>query len=285
MSKYLRCLLASGSCGGPNMSSASITGDSARCRVGDRDEPLKCNIARSLGFDLPGASLDNVLRESFCRELSELLARNVPGKHRRPAALVMGYLANLERLLPKRASSLLKEALFDGEPDAAANLAIAAPNQYRGMVAIAAYYLGTPEPAFRALLSSVWEHDAGYVQEAAGWDYGLVRRMFKAARFEHQISTPTFIYRGVAGIDTRSACKGISWTTSRDVACWFALRAAYGNRRPLVIATVVQPENIIFFSNERQEREVILRRVPRRTMHAESSSWKHAALRYEREIS
>jgi len=47
------------------------------------------------------------------------------------------------------------------------------------------------------------------------------------------------IYRGAARVDLRTASQGISWSTSRDVACWFAMRNAFSDRPPIVVISNV----------------------------------------------
>jgi len=116
-------------------------------------------------------------------------------------------------------------------------------------------------------------------------DVGFVRRLFKAARFEHWFpDTETAIYRGACGIDVKTAAKGLSWTTSRDVAYWFAFRHI-GRGEPIVVTARVESSKVSHFDNDRPEMEVILRHSVPVALDPEPSSWRAAMERYASTIS
>jgi hypothetical protein len=183
----------------------------------------------------------------------------------------------LERKLPKVAADHLYDGLFGGEADSGSALALASPDEFRGWVALTAYYLGTPNPGYRTILQQVWQHEAGYLQSFG--DLGLIRRMFRAGRYEVPLSGVHRVYRGVAGVDVKEASNGISWTTSRDVACWFAMREAYGERQPLVIAADIDAAHVVYYSNGRSEHEVIFGRRVVGQADPDRASWEAAAER------
>lgn len=60
------------------------------------------------------------------------------------------------------------------------------------------------------------------------------------------------VYRGcgILGYD------GMSWTTSRETAVWFAQR--YGNNLPTILSGYVEPKDIIARHNNRDEKEVVV---------------------------
>jgi hypothetical protein len=55
---------------------------------------------------------------------------------------------------------------------------------------------------------------------------------------------------------------GYSWTTDRNVACWFAMRFAGQRGSPLVLSTDIAKTVITLFTNERAESEAVLMRSP-----------------------
>jgi hypothetical protein len=95
------------------------------------------------------------------------------------------------------------------------------------------------------------------------WSPSVVMSMFdRADRHKlqsHGIMIPTepvIAYRGVSGVGARRRMKGWSWTTSKDMACWFAMRCEWlGN--PSVYKCVFDPKDIYVMHNEREEDELI----------------------------
>ena len=162
--------------------------------------------------------------------------------------------------LPPIAEEVLVPGL-KGDRKAALQLYGRAPNGWRGWIALAAYYYGTPNPAYRELLRSVWNHDHTHLLHAVGGKRDLVRRMMKEGDFEHPHSGQIRIFRGYSGNAITRATRGLSWTTSRETACWFARRSATATRKPLVLTAAVDSSDIIFYDNERNEEEVVLRRA------------------------
>jgi hypothetical protein len=185
----------------------------------------------------------------------------------------------LERMLPEHARPYLKSGIF-GDADAASSLAARA-GEYRGYVALAAYWCGTGFDAYREILGTAWELSHGSMLNAARERCGLIRLMFRAARFEIPVADRVKVYRGVAGGGPRIAAKGLSWSLSREIACWFAHRAAIGGKAPLVVTGEVDASEIIYHSDERSEAEVILRHALAPSVDADPGSWEAAAVRHE----
>jgi hypothetical protein len=75
-------------------------------------------------------------------------------------------------------------------------------------------------------------------------------------------SGPFTIYRGVSGRGTLRRVRGLAWTASLDVACWFALRQEGGLEDPAVYKAQVHAEDVFFYTNGRHEQEFVCR--PRR---------------------
>lgn len=149
---------------------------------------------------------------------------------------------------------------FAGDVEAAKSLAVSLDNHERGEAAVLMWQLKVMRSAFQAFLGAVWMHDYAHVIAAAETRRRLIC-MFKYAAFP----LPDFpklvqVWRGVSGIQPAEASKGFSWTINRDVACWFATRSKVSE--PQVITATVHGEDILYFSNERKEYEVILARAP-----------------------
>jgi hypothetical protein len=163
--------------------------------------------------------------------------------------------------LPPYAEEFMAPTFEEHDPEAAASLVFAAPNEYRGWIALCAYWIGLPNPAYRVIMDDVWNHDHDHLRVAAHGGSPQLRRMFNAAEFPVPLDGPVTIYRGTHGIDPVTASRGLAWTTSYEVACWFAHRFAFGEA-PLVLKATVDAGDIIYYSNKRDEREVITQRPP-----------------------
>lgn len=161
---------------------------------------------------------------------------------------------------------------FAGEIEAAKYLAVSLDNHERGEAAVLMWQLKVKRSAFQAFFESVWLHDHAHVIAAAATRRRLIS-MFKYANFP----LPDFpelvqVWRGTAGIKPEEASKGFSWTCNRDVACWFATR--YEASHPQVITATVRGEDILYFSNERQEHEVVLAKEPQSfSVDGDSDNW------------
>lgn len=168
----------------------------------------------------------------------------------------------VERHAPEYAARHVRAA-FAGDADAAFDLAIALPNRWRGIMAESMWLNRVPLPAYRVFLAEVWEHDHRYLIAAAQTRRRLAA-MFRYAAFELPASMPDTVrvWRGTSALPFAKAAAGYSWTTHRDTACWFAMRFAERNGRPLVLTAEVRKSDIAAFCADRSESEaVILGRV------------------------
>jgi hypothetical protein len=148
------------------------------------------------------------------------------------------------------------EPAVRGDVDAAESLSAAAGNENRGRLAVHLLQAGTPKEAYRVFLSAAWDHDHHHVRNCAG---SILESMFTYAAFPLPDSLPKVVtaWRGTSGISREKACRGISWTIDRDVACFFAMRPRGEVENPLVLKCKVPRTSIMFYSNEREEREVL----------------------------
>lgn len=155
------------------------------------------------------------------------------------------------------------EAAFDGDADAADALSVALSNSKRGAVAVAMWRAKVEREAFRAYFESVWVHDHRHVIAAAE-SRRTLGHMFRYAAFPMPAELPDVVtlWRGSSWLTIAEAKKGYSWTTDRSTACWFAVRFAQANGRPLVLRADVAKSDIALFSNDRSESEAVLIRPP-----------------------
>ncbi len=169
---------------------------------------------------------------------------------------------NVENIAEERAKEYIRPA-FNGDAKAAFSLSIALSNEKRGVAAVAMWRAKVPIDAFRTYFSSVWDHDHRHVTAAAGTRRRLAC-MFRYAAFPLSRDLPDVVrvWRGTSFLTIAEARKGYSWTTDRDVACWFAMRFAEHNGNPLVLVAEVPKNQISLFHDERSEREAVLIKPP-----------------------
>ena len=76
------------------------------------------------------------------------------------------------------------------------------------------------------------------------------------------------VYRGTFGLGAKEAAQGLSWSISKSKAEWFALRGPYGldvyprrefrhEHGPLVTTAAIDVNDVLMWSNERGEQEVV----------------------------
>jgi hypothetical protein len=176
----------------------------------------------------------------------------------------------LEAKLPADAKRYLDTA-FAGDDYAALGLCVSAPNEDRGVIALAAYHAGVANPGYRKIIRMVWNHDHFHLLAAAKQDRRLIRRMIKTAEFDHPFSGPLTIFRGASGMTLTKASKGLSWTVSRDMACFFACRFT-DTLIPIVLKARIDASDIILWDSC-NEQEVVLRR----DISAEFRTWAETA--------
>jgi hypothetical protein len=189
----------------------------------------------------------------------------------------------LEHKLPSYAKRYLDAALA-GDEQQACSICCAAPNEYRGSIALAAYYLRVPNPAYQTIIRMVWNHDHQSLMTTARHDRRLIRRMMKAGKFEHPFSGSIVVFRGTAGMNLAKASKGLSWTLSREMACFFGFRYIVqgaddyrlaGN--PVVLKASIDASDIVFWDNSLREQEVVLRRDISAELDPEPETWADTA--------
>lgn len=166
-------------------------------------------------------------------------------------------------------------AAFDGDTDAAFSLGGALENHKRGAVAVAMWRCKVPVEAFRVYLGMTWGHDHRYVIDAAQTRRTL-GYMFRYAAFPMPAEIPDAltVWRGTSSLPIDVARTGFSWTTDRDMACWFAMRFADINGSPLVLAADIAKCDIALFTNDRNENEAMLIKPPTVRIDGNLGDWR-----------
>ncbi len=95
------------------------------------------------------------------------------------------------------------------------------------------------------------------------WPLASLERMFQKGNRKTYAALGTLIpekaivYRGLYRQGAERQVRGFSWTTSLDVACWYALRGLCANPQPAIYQTTVRAEQIICSYDQRKEKEII----------------------------
>ncbi len=95
------------------------------------------------------------------------------------------------------------------------------------------------------------------MHELEDWFRTLDRSRLRGAGTRLPVSLPCTIYRGVAEFAGKRVVRGLSWTLSLNVACWFARWGA--SERMFVFSATLQDDDFFCFTDEREEQEVIAR--------------------------
>lgn len=135
------------------------------------------------------------------------------------------------------------------------------PNSDRGEAARALYERrGHLKRAvvFAALMES-WDHDDRVTVDAFNTADAFVAAL-RAVAPSLRRTRPLRVWRGIVVRDThpRAAAIGLSWTRSRDIACWFATRHDWPAGRPFVFQAALLPDEIVALHDCRGEQEVLV---------------------------
>lgn len=86
------------------------------------------------------------------------------------------------------------------------------------------------------------------------WDKEVLEYVFQFCQ-PTEITEPLTIYRGI-GTQSTPIESSYSWTADLNVALWFATRFGYGQA---IATATVYPEDILFYTDDRNEKEVIVK--------------------------
>lgn len=138
----------------------------------------------------------------------------------------------------------------------AATLLFKLPNSHRGEAAKSLYEhrrIGGKRVAYRGLILA-WEHDHQELISAFDSEEALAAAL-------REVSPPSRRKKPVRawrGIDNIRGALGMSWTTDRDIACWFAMRQFAYRPTPCVLVCDLYPQAIVAEHNGRGECELIV---------------------------
>lgn len=170
------------------------------------------------------------------------------------------YLTSFYQMLVEEhvvpwAKDMVRPAM-EGDHQAAADLVRSIDGPSRAYLAIAFWHAKIPRSVFRVVLEQVWSHDHSELIRAAATRRRL-RAMFRYAQFDVSVLPQSFqVWRGIRSHQMPGL--HYSWTTSRDIACWFAMRFVQGTRTPVVLTTQVSRDSVAMYTDERGEREVLV---------------------------
>lgn len=182
------------------------------------------------------------------------------------------------------------EPALAGDADAAQSLVFCANNNKRGAIALLFYLADVKKDAYRTALLDVWEHDHRHLLGALGYNRDplwLVRiklnQLFRHAEcsLPPELPETLTIWRGTSALSRQKAANGFSWTTDRDTACWFAMRFAKKNGKPLVLKAEIPKAQILCFTDERDESEIVIADQLRTRIDGDPADWTEGHDRYQ----
>ena len=188
----------------------------------------------------------------------------------------------LSGLVTPSAGENLRNA-FAGNLEAAEVLLSLLETCESGVVAYAMWKAKVPSDVFLAYLGDAWAHAHRYVIMAARTRRRLAA-MFRYADFPKPPCLPDSVrvWRGASHMTKKRAQAGYSWTTDRDVACWFACNGGPPGR-VFVLAADVPKQDISLFFDGRYESEVVLLKPPESWIVGNLADWEAASERHMRE--
>ncbi|MGI4939785.1 MAG: hypothetical protein ACRYHQ_04340 [Janthinobacterium lividum] len=183
----------------------------------------------------------------------------------------------LRRELPDYVLEHLNTALtLDASPGDATRLLVATPNEWRGGIVLLLYHRRSPISVFRQALDDCWNHDHDVLVSTVR-NRAKLRGMFRRAAFQIPTGPDVVrVWRGTSNCTLTRARAGLSWTTDRATACWFATtyRKGLGNK-PLVLKMDAPRSAFFYHSDERQEAELLCfdARLHETVVDGEATEW------------
>jgi hypothetical protein len=140
--------------------------------------------------------------------------------------------------------------------------------------------VGVRGAALRIAVEVAWWNEHDIMLE----DFGdSIVRVFQAAQFPTSHLPPRLtVWRGGA-VSPRELAKGLSWTTNRDTACWFAYRFRT-EHPPVVLCRTIWRKNVLAHITAHGEDEIIVSPAARAIIDNDQASWRVAADRRERRL-
>lgn len=175
-------------------------------------------------------------------------------------------VADAVRLTPSFGQKHVGPA-FAGDPEAVSSLMLSLHDHQRATMVRLLYRARIAPSAFRVALEDALgqTHQYNCVRILArGWPNFVRWCRYADFPLPSDIPDRVTIYRGALGDDYDQALvqamMGSSWTLSREKAEWFASRP--GHLESVVVCATIPRGAIMFYSNEREEQEVIPDTLP-----------------------
>jgi hypothetical protein len=162
--------------------------------------------------------------------------------------------------------------ILAGDQEAALSAIELAPNSHRGRIVRVAYRANVPNPAFRELVLSAWNHDHEWLLHAAGGPgarHNTLMLWFDRAAFDvSRLPAIVTAYRGVVLPDHlpwQMAVIGFAWTQSLETATFFT--GDYWRNRgvggqSVVVRAQIARRFIKAAIDEREELEIVVFATP-----------------------
>ena len=184
------------------------------------------------------------------------------------SALGREMMNYLEASTPGFASRHIRPTI-EGDIESAESLCVTLDNDSRGEAAVAAWHLGLPKPVLRVIVDNVWNHDHLYFMQACRnassrrQGHKMARQIFMDCEFEIPAGIPNKvkIYRGM-NYDDMSDWRGLAWTLCPSTAAFFCFFRMSEEAKPILLEAEISKSEIIYYCDERFEREVIPRARP-----------------------
>lgn len=184
---------------------------------------------------------------------------------------------DLKSTVPIEYHALL-DAAFAGDIKAAKAISFTLPANLIAAIAVGSFKAKMPASSFRELLHYAWSTQYGHLMDAANGDARIIRRLFVAAQFDcSHLPERLTIYRGYKWKRSMGKRPHLSWTTDRDTACWFAITHSID---PVVFKAEASRDEIIYFSNDRNENEVVLKSDRPLVIDGDKNEWLDATCRH-----
>jgi len=190
----------------------------------------------------------------------------------------------LKRLLPDLPPACLPHLpglLAGDEASAQAFFAGLAPHR-RGEMAVALYQDGLARASLRVAVTAAWEAGPREFGEAAKGNrkaLGIISACVFPPALD--LAASVTVWRGTSGLSRADAETGMSWSLSRDAACWHALQGVERFGPPVVVRRVLRRASILWV---RQDRGQVIEVVPSRPGLADAdpdpATWAESAARY-----
>lgn len=161
-------------------------------------------------------------------------------------------------------------AAFNGDVNAARELAVSLPAELTGDILIHMFNAQIPKPAFRAYLQTVWSSQVSriFVIGAHGSQFPAnqvrtnLARLFAYAEFARPEGLPQQIrvYRATHSISAEVAATGLHWTTNLETAKLFAFyfKDKLGEKEIRIVSADVGLHEITYFLPNSEAGEVII---------------------------